>query len=299
MHPVTGAPKPRATISARRAGFVVASCLVVFGASACGALYDLAALGPGGAGDASDAALGADAAGVADAVVDRRVDEVEEEDSSAPCVGERGAMKRIGSYCIDAAEVTNAAYEAFLARIDGGVAPSPRVACASAGNHVPVENWPPPAAWRDLPVTGVSFCDADAFCASVGKRLCGRRGGGSLTPTTTAVSFADASANEWYRACSKAGANRLPYGDEAVVGECATVRQLRARSGQCEGGYRGIYDLVGNVEEWIDACSSEAMDATCLTAGGAALDTLADCTTAKAYARTFKRPLAGIRCCAD
>jgi formylglycine-generating enzyme required for sulfatase activity len=261
--------------------------LVVTTAVGCGAVFDLSALGPGSESDAGTPPPPPDASSDAsDASI--------EEDSSAPCVAAK--MRRIGVYCIDLVEVTNGDYEAFL---DAGRAQA-RDACAGDADPTPAENWPPDAFLRTIPVSGVSFCDADAFCRAMGKRLCGRRGGGSLTPWPGTVTPASAETNEWYRACSKAGTKRLPYGDQQAGGQCATEDSIRAASpGTCEGGYLGILDMVGNVEEWIDGCWSEDPDANCIAAGGSALNHQADCTTAHAYARTGKRPLAGIRCCAD
>ena len=280
-----------------RRAVVVGSCASAFAAAAigCGALFDLSALGPG----EPDGAGGADALAADVITSDAGADgPAVDEDSSAPCTPDGGAasgpMKRIGSFCIDVGEVTGADYDQFLARADAGLVPAPRAACAGATDHVPSERYFP-----ELPVSGVSFCDADAYCRSVGKRLCGGRAGASLTPTSTSTALANATTNEWYRACSKAGEKRLPYGNESVSGECATTGQLRMRGGRCEGGYGGIFDLVGNVEEWIDACASDDPGAPCFAAGGSGLDSLADCTTFHAYARGAKRPLAGFRCCAD
>lgn len=266
-----------------RARAVTSRTLLVLGCAlgcaaacvACGAIFDLSALGRGddagpSGSDGGDAR--ADASDSSDGSID--------EDSSAPCVFEAGApMKRIGAYCIDSVEVTNAHYGKFLDRADAGslgtVMPA---ACSSDLDRVPTENWPP--TWGDLPVTGVSWCDAYAFCAFAGKRLC-------------------RSESEWYRACSKGGTKRLPYGDEPVVGECATVNELRPASGKCEGGYVGIFDMVGNAEEWTNDCASGDPSATCAVRGGSALDSLADCTTSRPYPRGLKRPVLGFRCCAD
>ena len=54
-----------------------------------------------------------------------------------------------------------------------------------------------PGADPEHPVTHVDFCDAVAFCAWAGKRLCGKIGGGEL-------SFAElslASESQWFAAC--------------------------------------------------------------------------------------------------
>jgi formylglycine-generating enzyme required for sulfatase activity len=288
-----------------RRGLLSLSIVLAVGAAcvACGAVFDLDALGGGDDGAAPGEPDAGDAATLRDAALLDAADAAApdlDEDSSAPCVYDAGAtMKRIGVYCIDTIETTNAAYETFLERADAGAlgaAPLP-ASCNDSGDRVPTENWLSPPEWVDLPVTGVSWCDAWAFCASAGKRLCGKRGGGALTPS--AMTNTDPATNEWYRACSKAGTKRLPYGNEAVPGECATINELRAASGGCQGGYLGIFDLVGNAEEWTNDCASNDPSASCIVQGGSAIDNTADCTTAKPYPRTIKRPLVGFRCCAD
>jgi hypothetical protein len=52
----------------------------------------------------------------------------------------------------------------------------------------------------------VDWCDAHAYCKPVGKRLCGKIGGG---PNLYA-DYASASSSEWYRACSSGGSFTYP-----------------------------------------------------------------------------------------
>lgn len=274
----------------------VVALLACLTSVACSTLFDLSKLGPdpGAAPDSPPSAPIVSDAGSRDA--DSDAAELEE-DSSAPCPAGSGApMKRIGVYCIDTTEVTSGRYQAFLATTDAGAttAAAP-AACAADLDRVPTENWPPRPEWKQLAVTDVSWCDAHAYCAHTGRRLCGRRGGSSLVPGDST----NAATSEWYRACSKAGTKKLPYGDEPIVGECSTTNELRVVGEKCEGGYVGIFDMVGNAEEWVEACAGMAGVDMCMAQGGSALDRRADCTTAKAYGRHVKRPLVGFRCCAD
>jgi formylglycine-generating enzyme required for sulfatase activity len=95
--------------------------------------------------------------------------------------GEHGGAKmvRVGSFCIDATEVTRGEFLAFLA------APLEQRTAAR----------PPECAWNTTdptinatasglgnPVGEINFCDALAYCAWAGKRLCGRIGGGPHSP---------------------------------------------------------------------------------------------------------------------
>jgi formylglycine-generating enzyme required for sulfatase activity len=176
----------------------------------------------------------------------------------AACPGTAGpAPVRIGSFCIDSTEVTNADYAAFLA---SSSIPAQPAACAWNTSFVPGA-WPPAAGTDAYPVVAVDWCDAFTYCAWAGKRLCGAIGGG---PTPFA-SFADPQASQWMNACSAAGTRVFPYGatyDPAACngkdfpdgGAARPVASLAA----CQGGTAGVFDMSGNVYEWEDACQGDA-----------------------------------------
>jgi formylglycine-generating enzyme required for sulfatase activity len=69
----------------------------------------------------------------------------------------------------------------------------------------------------------------------------------------------------------------------------------------CQGGYPGLYDMVGNVSEWLDACQGDY----CHFYGGAFLDNepLADFGSCKRFCAGNKKPFRsatiGFRCCHD
>jgi len=125
------------------------------------------------------------------------------------------------------------------------------------------------------PQACVDWCDAYAYCAAVGKRLCGRIGGG---PNGFA-DYADATKSQWYNACTSGGANSYPYGDAYMGSSCnavdlgigATVEVGSLATCQSSvPGYTGVYDLSGNVAEWEDSCiSSTGPGDDCQTRGGA------------------------------
>ena len=77
-----------------------------------------------------------------------------------------------GGYCIDSTEVTGAQYAAWLA-----TNPSP----ASLPYYCSWKStYNSGTGTQDYPVGSVDWCDAYGFCLGVGKRLCGKIGGGAL-----------------------------------------------------------------------------------------------------------------------
>jgi formylglycine-generating enzyme len=228
-----------------------------------------------------------------------------------------------GFYCMDRTEVTNQEYSLFLAAGPGTANQS--AACAFNTSFVPdtsaacaaeeVAKYDP-VARPNVPVGCVDWCDAKRYCEWAGKRLCGAIGGGSNPP----ASFADANASQWFRACSKGGTQKFPYGNDYKASSCngADVSGLHpadvANKPACVGGYTGLFDMSGNVHEWEDSCSANAgASDNCLIRGGSIdnIDVLTPSllcnssppnddtpspTTAK---RNAKDELIGIRCCLD
>jgi sulfatase modifying factor 1 len=167
-------------------------------------------------------------------------------------------------YCIDATEVTQEAYSAFLAAAPPDVDQLPE--CDWNSSFSPQGGMLGPG---DLPVRGVDWCDAYAYCAWAGKRLCGRIGGGS-TPN---VGFDDPTQSQWYAACSAGGVQEYPYGPDEIGGVCADgflgeSDPVKANA-CCVGGVPGLYDMVGNVLEWEDSCKgTNGANDECRVRGG-------------------------------
>ena len=164
-------------------------------------------------------------------------------------------MVRASSYCIGSTEVTNAQYAQFLAAKGGNTSGQPE-ACAWNTTYVPPTGWPSSATDAQHPVRYVDWCDAFAYCAWSGARLCGRIGGGTNDPDNKD----DASASQWFGACSFNGTRTYPYGNTYVPTACNTFDYeagapvpVGSASG-CVGGYAGLHDMSGNVEEWEDSC---------------------------------------------
>ena len=205
-------------------------------------------------------------------------------------------MVLAGSFCIDSTEVSNAHYAAYLAS-DAGLANTGP--CSYKTTHVP-SNWPPSR--TDTPVTEVDWCDAYAYCAWAGKRLCGMVGGGA------AVGLTDMT-DQWFSACTHGndGAHAFAYGSSFVAGTCNTpeldagdVVPVGTLTG-CVGGYPGLFDMIGNVYEWEDACIGNAgASDVCVARSGSYSDPPGasdNCEGSGTSARNFAQPDFGFRCC--
>ncbi|CAN5551011.1 hypothetical protein BH09MYX1_BH09MYX1_38090 [soil metagenome] len=222
-------------------------------------------------------------------------------------------MVRLPSGCIDSTEVTRDQYETFTAA--SPTTPKHDGPCGwndtyAADKGYIVNNTKP-----NDPMRGIDWCDARDYCAWAGKRLCGKVGGGSLTFDGY---VADRKQSEWYMACSQGGLRDYPYGtaidDTYKVGYCYVDHPDAGQHDQamvgsypkCDVNDAGVLDLIGNVEEYIDACEStgDAGADRCRTNGGIwRFGDYADC---KFNASTTDRPRnnqfdwsTGFRCCAN
>ena len=225
-----------------------------------------------------------------------------------------------GIFCIDRSEVTNADYALFLASNPATAAQTAE--CAANSDFTPASDalectQYDPVNKPKVPISCVDWCDAKAYCAWAGKRLCGKIGGGANAP----ADFASAAKSEWFTACSHAGAYKFPYGAQgdtydgtACVGaDHGADRPTAVPTASCQGGYDGVFDLSGNVSEWENSCAaSSSFSDQCLYRGGSYLDldtgtspTLlcnsGSATTPKSVskARSTRSKEIGFRCCAD
>jgi formylglycine-generating enzyme required for sulfatase activity len=205
-----------------------------------------------------------------------------------------------GSYCIDSTEVTNAQYALFLASGYQLPAADAPIGCEVDGgsmNYTP--NVWPVLGGSLLPVVQVNYCQAYAYCAWAGKRMCGEIGGGALLQSRV-NSAAD---SQWYNACSATGTLAYPYGNtfsSATCGGMAAGSQISnvKTPAACTGGFPGLYNMSGNVWEWTDACS---LGGSCYTMGGAFDGTTTDleCVSNRSWAKNGYAGNIGIRCCGD
>jgi formylglycine-generating enzyme required for sulfatase activity len=216
-------------------------------------------------------------------------------------------------YCIDRTEVTVAAYGQFLdAHVPACAQPPQCLAwnlgfAPDAGPDADV----PPADW---PVRYVNWCDAYVYCRWVGKRLCGKIGGGPIDVWDIDAAN-NAAVSQWFNACSGGGAKTYPYGDTFDAGACVVDKPqpAAAEAGRCEGAYPGLLDMSGNVAEWIDLCGGSELAPNCTQDAGSCTYCWAQggyyshgepqsgtrCASDTLTARGAARDIIGFRCCAD
>jgi formylglycine-generating enzyme required for sulfatase activity len=247
-------------------------------------------------------------------------------DSGVVCVGKPSPIAvRVGSegntFCIDSTEVSNAHYKQFLsAKVDLNSQPRE---CLWNKSFDPErfggpEAGPPP---DQVPVVGVDWCDALAYCKWAGKYLCGKVENGKKVGPVTLEGTSDYKSHQWMLACSAEARLRYPYGGLYDQGKCNLFELDAGRplpvgsTPGCVGGYQGVHDLVGNVWEWYDGpCRADAgLEPPDAGDGGPASD---DCwlkgasysNTGPAFdcrydlsgiRRDLRNPTVGFRCCSD
>ncbi len=144
----------------------------------------------------------------------------------------------LDAFRIDKFEVTNAAYGRFVAAV-GHPPPGLARGGKSWGGTWERFDWrgkrPPPGA-GDLPVTLVTWFDAEAYCAWTGKRL----------PTEA----------EWERAARSSDGSIYPWGAVASPGAANFGKRhegpLPGGSFSLDKSPDGVMDMAGNVAEWVD-----------------------------------------------
>jgi formylglycine-generating enzyme len=156
--------------------------------------------------------------------------------------------------------------------------------------------------YPSYPIACVDWCDAYAYCAWAGKRLCGRIGGGSLAPTEVT----DATKAQWYNVCSQGGKTAYAYGD-AYRGDLSNAATMSTDAAtQCRGTSQPFDQVVQigcNVLEWQDACEKHPAWTGCgmqfASAGNSSPEVGWRCDRYDEVDIREKDPSVGFRCCRD
>ena len=209
--------------------------------------------------------------------VGSRSDATEPRPDTGPATDDLGASEREDAGRHD---------EAIWAQVPGH--PGIRIAAYEAASPAGGTDatGPPRIAAGLLPWTGLTHGQASAACARLaGGRLCTHQ--------------------EWLAACQGPAGRPFPYGGQRQPGWC---NDYHAGAGPQPTGDahrcvtpEGVYDLVGNVAEWIDARSAEGEPQA--AAGSGALSALAvslkldRCAATETLPAVMVRADLGFRCC--
>ena len=203
----------------------------------------------------------------------------------------------VAGFSVDATEVSNGQYEAFLAvEFEQEFFDALPAGCEFKTDFTPEDfpNNPNP----DLPVVNVDWCDAYAYCEWAGQELCGAIGGGPNDYSD----WIDWNTSQWYRACTTAGVFEYPYGVLYEPTNCNTedaqfggVTEVGAFN-SCEGGFPGLFDMSGNVWEWENSCNDMG---ECRRRGGSYFSDASNsrCGVGSSREREFRNGNVGFRCC--
>jgi formylglycine-generating enzyme len=205
-----------------------------------------------------------------------------------------------GSFCIDSTEVTVEQYRVFYLDAETNPPVQSDICVIMNDNVYPSDLGDPKP--DNYPQSLIDWCDARAYCEWADKRLCGRIGGGPLD----VGDLSDPQMSEWLHACSAGGERKYPYGDTYEPQACngleypptdpqVSIPVNAAR--ECVGGVAGLFDMSGNVAEFIESC-----DGTRCRAAASKYDSDAsemECARTFDPLPTERFEYLGFRCCGN
>jgi formylglycine-generating enzyme required for sulfatase activity len=232
-----------------------------------------------------------------------------------------------GRFCIDSTEVTRGQYAQFLAAKKADTS-GQTTECKQNTTFQPTLEPPNPPGQGgpgcplhdplnpekpNTPMVCIDWCDAKAYCAWAGKRLCGKIGGGQLSSQGDDYSKWDGSnpsIGEWAFTCSQGASTKYPYGNEHKDGACVDdAYRLAHKLGAsdqvdvgadptCHGQsapYNTVVDLVGSVQEFEDSFIAPKFGAFRWNDNANGFT----CTTTNVVDIAATSDSIGFRCCAD
>jgi formylglycine-generating enzyme required for sulfatase activity len=228
------------------------------------------------------------------------------------------------AYCIDEREAVYAEYRQFLDAKGEDFSGQPPE-CAWNDSFVP--GWDDPAhgipqcsVWLidtepDRAANCMDFCDAWAYCAWAGKRLCGVRGADPGKVTMVGATEIEQAApnldSEWFNVCTQGGASKYPYADAYEPGRCIDQAKIDAEGedsalavrdavgNTCHGTnspHDAVYNMSGSVQQWLNICYTGG----CVSQGGRWHKETLSCEQNFGIASIRDANVVqGVRCCAD
>ncbi|HYB97898.1 MAG TPA: SUMF1/EgtB/PvdO family nonheme iron enzyme [Candidatus Limnocylindrales bacterium] len=142
------------------------------------------------------------------------------------------------------------------------------------------------------PVNCINHGGATALCEHLGGRLC--------------------SSTEWLAACRGGEDRAFPYGAAFEPAACQTGSYEHAAAGgrgtvpagsmkDCQGGIPGLFDMSGNVSEWVSDCNGTYCKFRgAAYAGNEPVEYFAGCgDVCSGNENTLQSGTVGVRCCRD
>jgi sulfatase modifying factor 1 len=233
-----------------------------------------------------------------DSATDNEVDAGEESVAPAcPDTGRGPKLVPVDGYCIDATEVTVADYDTFQKQTPS---PLPFADPCKWVTTLRPTTFATQLTTPSRPVVDVNYCHAFHYCKWAGKHLCGSIGGGALPPGDAGITT---QSNEWLRACTHGGEQRYSYGETVIAGACTNNSTKIVAVGTrdaCKGPYPDLFDMLGNVGEWINACGTDGLTVErdpCYALGVERIRDEGSCWDSNELSRYWTAADLGFRCC--